>query len=911
MRGTERASGAPWLALLVLAAAFGGIAGSPAAMSAVPHPASAPTTLLASSSPVHPPRVAEATPTSVPTLTPASGLAAPARAPPVAPGPDASGNIGQVLTTISVGPDPLGVTADPSTGDVYVSNYDSNTVSILRGTSVIATVGVPTEPVGGVYDPASGDVLISCWDGVVTSISGTTVGASVSVGADPYAGAYDAQDGETYIPNYGSANVTILPGTGAATSVSLGKGTGPVAAVYDPSDEDVYVADDQASEVSVLYGSTLVATIPVGTYPGGLAYDAANQEVYVANSGSQNFTVIDGTSVAGNYALPEPVWWAAYDSEDQDVYFTGFEGSDNITAVSGTSVLGSLEVGTNPLGADFEPTNGVLYVSSSTFGEVAVVSTGLFLGPASISPNGVPANTTDLGETFYLDAPVNGNTTWSYQGWANVSSPGLDCQAGAINVTSFGGGLGTGEFNATCTPFATGNYTVDVTVNATGRISVVTAIDISVNPRLVMGLPVASYGKRSNLSSTDVGVHIGWNLSVSGGSGEYSTISWVGFPIGSCAGEDTSAPACTFTSPTSFSVSVSVTDTDGESAQSGSRSFSIVPLPTVETPLSNRSASDVGQLTGFNTTAMGGSGGYTYHWVGVPLGCASTLVPTLSCAPTAPGIFSVSVYVNDTNGGDSATSSPVFIDVFSDPNVPPPVATPAKVSTGEEFTVSINITGGPGDDILTWYGLPSGGACYYINPTTSVEYCTTSVAGTYEIRVDCTDANGFTTVSPTLAVVVEQGVVNVGHGNNSGNGNTFLGLPAAEGYTVLALGIIVLVSIVAALAYRAGSRPPEGASEDEVGPDDGGRPPADTPSEEEAAPEEELETAEEGNLSPVDGGEAEADEGAGEEPLGEDGEPEPAADDGEGTDDGASDQPGSAEGAEEAPRSRWWRRSDG
>ncbi len=803
-----------------------------------------------------------------------------------APRPAALSLVGSVLSTLSVGSNPLGVVANPTNGLVYVADYDSDQLTILNGTDIVSTIGVPTNPTGGVYDPSTGDIDVSSYGAdVVTFVSGTQTLSQVTVGTNPYPGVYDAADGDVYVPNYGSDNVTLISGTSVVGSIALSTGQGPDFAAYDSANQDVYVADYTSGTVSILSGTKLVSTIHVGVEPGDLAFDPDNSEVYVPNVGSGNYSVISGASVVANPSLGYNVWAAAYDGDNHDIYL-GAYGASNVTAISGTTVEGALTVGLDPLAEAFEPTDGAMYVASSDTDTVSIVGTGLIIGPVVATPARVPSNSSDLGESFDLGAPLIANTSWHYTYAVNDSDPGVGCTSPSLTLTGPADSLGNGHLNVTCLPSAAGSYTVRLILNATGRITVATPINFVVNPKFALAAPVANQGHRRGVSATDVTVKITWNLSATGGTGTYTAYDWTGFPTGSCSGTAGPTPVCAFTKTGAFGVQVTVTDSDGSNATSPSLAFSVVGLPAVSTPLANRSTSDVGQSTGFTTTASGGSGGYTYHWSGVPSSCATTTVPSLDCAPTKNGSFSVSVSVNDTNGGSSPVSQAVDIFVFTDPVIEPPVATPAKVSEDENFAVSINVTGGPpGDDHLMWQGLPAG-ACSFQPPENETGTCRTDQPGTYNVYVIVVDADDYTLFSKTTAITVTGSLPNGNTGNGSTSSGTLFGLPSGDAFALIGLLLIVVVVAIVALAMRSRSGPGRDGEEPTEEFDEG------------AGGESavEGEEAAEGEEEPLPEGDGEAEEGEyDEEAPAEDGyegdENYEDGADGEPYDDGAEDAP--------------------
>jgi YVTN family beta-propeller protein len=97
------------------------------------------------------------------------------------------------------------------------------------------------------------------------------------------------------------------------------------------------VANSVSDSVSVISDSnnSVVATITVGTTPGGTVYDSAKDEIFVLNRGSATVSVI----------------------------------SD-----SNNSVVASVAVGTNPYNAAYDPARGEVFVANEGDGTVSVIS---------------------------------------------------------------------------------------------------------------------------------------------------------------------------------------------------------------------------------------------------------------------------------------------------------------------------------------------------------------------------------------------------------------------------------------------------------------------------------------------------------------------------------------------------------
>ena len=93
-----------------------------------------------------------------------------------------------VTQTITVGSGPFSIAVNPGTNTVYVTNSNSNTVSVINGATnaVTATVAVGSHPQAIAVNPATNTIYVANYSGVSVSVmNGSTnaVTSTVGVGA--------------------------------------------------------------------------------------------------------------------------------------------------------------------------------------------------------------------------------------------------------------------------------------------------------------------------------------------------------------------------------------------------------------------------------------------------------------------------------------------------------------------------------------------------------------------------------------------------------------------------------------------------------------------------------------------------------------------------------------------------------
>lgn len=515
-----------------------------------------------------------------------------------------------------------------------------------------------------------------------------------------------------------------------------------------------YRATDGAPEVSVGYAD--------GATPGFVTYDNIQWPWATGLSSDANF-VVDGEQYT-----PALIF---YDAE-LDVVGPG-DGSSS-AALSPTSTSTGLYYWN---GHNFQAPRAVWNFGSDT----AETSSNLASSwapteaaarggsPVLVQQNGSGAGSA-LGEAY----------NQSSIGYLNLSAASVASGTLAVgaNDWSFQGGLA----NLTLAP---GTYGVWVNSssgsvpfgNCTIVAGAVTDVVLGTGCSATVSEPAATP------SVVDLGENVSFTTSLESSGSGTDTYSWSVTPSGlGCAASTGPQLNCSPTAAGTYNVSVSVRDSQGATTTSPALRFVVHPDPTVALT-GTRGEVDVGQETTLTATPSGGSGTFSYLWTGLPAGCAGGAGPTVDCSPTLSGAADVVVDATDSAGLSASASFEVT--VYDEPSAPVVSVSPGTVLEGSTATLQVSVGGGRAPYAYTYNGLPSG--CLSVDgPELN---CTPSASGTFGIVVTVTDADGVS-VNTTAELTVTP---------------KFLGLPASEGYAVLALGIGALVAsaiVVAALLHR-------------------------------------------------------------------------------------------------------------
>ena len=217
-----------------------------------------------------------------------------------------------VTATIPVGDHPQAAAVTPDGHHAYVTNSVSNNVSVIDTATNTVTATIPVGPNPGevavapdgrhVYIPNYGSDSVS-----VIDTASNTVTPTIPVGTGPWEVAVTPDGRHAYVTNYGSNSVSVIDTASntVTATIPVGLGAAPEGVAVAPDGRHAYVANNNSNSVSVIDtgSNTVTATIPVGTNPGRLVVALDGRHVYVPNSGSNNVSVIEidtgGTVSAG------------------------------------------------------------------------------------------------------------------------------------------------------------------------------------------------------------------------------------------------------------------------------------------------------------------------------------------------------------------------------------------------------------------------------------------------------------------------------------------------------------------------------------------------------------------------------------------------------------------------------------
>ena len=335
--------------------------------------------------------------------------------------PELQGVVAASNTSCHVGGDPQFPGYDPVNQEVYVPNFTTGNISVLKGTCTLAgTIKLPknAEPYQALFDPANNYMFVTDYNlNQIYEISGMKIVdtyTNSSLGGDlwgPTAMTYDTASIDAYnagalvITNYNGNFITYLQVFQGYQFGTIPVGQSPDAIAFNPTDNAVWVANEDSDNITVVnidwyifyqgIPSEVVkveASLPVGSGLDAVAVDMANGFVYVANFGSNNVTVWNGGSTVEGYSIylgtltyesvisgldgPSGATW---DQSTLQVDITSIN-NQKVYAVGGGNVGNeiskkySMPSDSFPTGAAYDAANGDMYVTCVGTNSVYVIA---------------------------------------------------------------------------------------------------------------------------------------------------------------------------------------------------------------------------------------------------------------------------------------------------------------------------------------------------------------------------------------------------------------------------------------------------------------------------------------------------------------------------------------------------------
>ncbi|MCI4330747.1 MAG: hypothetical protein L3K19_02725 [Thermoplasmata archaeon] len=306
--------------------------------------------------------------------------------------------------------------------------------------------------------------------------------------------------------------------------------------------------------------------------------------------------------------------------------------------------------------------------------------------------------------------------------------------------------LGTYSLNATLSAGSTWvGWVTGFTLGGAGAGALNTTVQI-VGSGSIEGLAVNF--QAPSVAASPAAVDVGYLMHViafANGTGPLH-YKYSGLPTG-CSTRSVPSLPCTPSAAGNFSVTVLVTDATGNSLRSTPVKIAVVPAPAIRSFVASSPDFTLGSSTSLTIVGGGGVGTLSYAFLNLPVGCTTSDAPSLVCAPTQTGTFTVEGELSDGLGVSSFAN--LSFTAEPAPTITSFTATPSTVTVGINATF-VTLVGVPsGVWSYAYAGLPAGCG----TPSTAAFACAPSQAGAFQVNVTATDhLNAKATASVVLQV---------------------------------------------------------------------------------------------------------------------------------------------------------------
>jgi len=275
-----------------------------------------------------------------------------------------------VIATIPVGKSPHYIVLDPSSKYAYVTNGESNSVSVLDTATnrVVSTIeGVGRDPQQIVIHPTGKFAYVPSYDTAnvhVIDLAGTRVTATIPVGENPQSIAISPDGERVYLINLHNPQAMVIDTVTNRVIDKFTTGEGGCGIAISPDSQRLYFGGhgtgmwmgkgEMNRDVRVIDAKTFAQLFQIrcGIMPIAVKFSRDGKQAYVVSHGSGELHIIDtATNKATSVKVGRDCRGVA-DSKDGKWAYVSNRGDDTVSIVdvAAKKAVATIRVGKSPVG---------------------------------------------------------------------------------------------------------------------------------------------------------------------------------------------------------------------------------------------------------------------------------------------------------------------------------------------------------------------------------------------------------------------------------------------------------------------------------------------------------------------------------------------------------------------------------
>ena len=287
-----------------------------------------------------------------------------------------------ISNTISVGSFPVGISVNPSTNVIYVTNNQSGTVSVIDGetNSIIKTIKVGDGPAGISVNPLTDMIYVAnYYSDTISVIDGKThvVVKEIPVDNTPWGIDLNSENNIVYTTNYFANTISIIDGieNNVITTVKTDK---PWGIDVNSHTGHVFVANRGSVNVSTLKGDVMekiaISDTPFKISPNSVSYNEKTNLLYVANSSLISVIDISTNSILEPISVGMNLVGLTINSDTNMIYASDIQ-NDIIYIIDGSThmIKEEIKVGDHPIAVEINPETNTIYVVNEYSNSISVI----------------------------------------------------------------------------------------------------------------------------------------------------------------------------------------------------------------------------------------------------------------------------------------------------------------------------------------------------------------------------------------------------------------------------------------------------------------------------------------------------------------------------------------------------------